>query len=48
MYAEVKQMAIRDDIDGNGLFYTGFSYGGQQTLHFFSLNKVCTNLLGKP
>ena len=35
MYAEeVKnKLAVRRDIDGNKLFYTGFSYGGDMTLH---------------
>ena len=35
MYAEeVKnKLAVRSDIDGSRVFYTGFSYGGQQTLH---------------
>ena len=35
MYAEeVKnKLAVRSDIDGNKLFYTGFSYGGDMVLH---------------
>ena len=35
MYAEeVKnKLAVRRDIDGNKLFYTGFSYGGDMALH---------------